>query len=64
MKPKYCVVKYDRKERKIDVKFLYTPSAIEENLEDSAAVRSDPSIYSTVVIEIDKVENLREDYPN
>lgn len=64
VRPKYCVVKYDRKARKVDVKFLYTPSVIEENLESDDARPSDGNIYSTVVIEIDKVENLRDAYPN
>lgn len=64
MKPRYCVVKYDRKERKVDVQFLYTPSVIEANLEAGEVGGTDPSLYSTVVIEVDKVENLREAYPN
>lgn len=61
VKPKYCIVKYDRKERKVDVKLLYTPSAIEDNLETGT---TDGSNYSTVMIEIDKVDNLRDAYPN
>lgn len=64
LKPKYCVIKYDRRERKVDVKFLYTPSAIEDNLEVGEGGGSDPNRFSAVVVELDKVENLREAYPN
>lgn len=64
MKPKYCVIKYDRKERKVDVKFLYTPSVIEENLEAGVGGSGEANRYSAVVVELDKVENLREAYPN
>lgn len=63
-KPKYCVIKYDRKERKVDVKFLYSPSVIEENLEVGETGTGDANRYSTIVVELDKVENLREAYPN
>jgi hypothetical protein len=63
-KPKYCVIKYDRKERKVDVKFLYTPSVIEDNLEAGEASGNDVNRYSAVVVELDRVENLREAYPN
>lgn len=63
-KPKYCVIKYDRKERKVDVKYLYTPSAIEDNLEVGEGSENESNRYSAVVVELDKVENLREAYPN
>lgn len=64
VRPKYCVVKYDRKARKVDVKFLYTPSDIEGNLETDDGQLNDANAYSTVVIEVEKVENLRDAYPN
>lgn len=63
-KPKYCVIKYDKKERKVDVAYLRTPSDIENNLETGERGENDANRYSAVVVEIDKVDDLREGYPN
>jgi len=64
LKPRYCVIKYDRKERKVNVDYLFTPSVIEENLEAGDVSGGDMNRYSAVVVELDKVENLRNAYPN
>ena len=48
----------------MEVKYLYTPAAIEDNLEAGEGSGTDPNRSSAVVVEIDKVENLREAYPN
>jgi hypothetical protein len=63
-KPRYCVIIYDRKERKVEVKHLYTPAVIEANLETAENSGADQNRYSTVVVEMDSIENLREAYPN
>jgi hypothetical protein len=63
-KPKYCVIIYDRNKRSVEVKHLYTPSLIEDNLETADRGGNDPNRFSRVVVELDNVENLREAYPN
>lgn len=63
--PRYCVIKYDRKERKVEVKHLNRPADIEENLETAEGEKkADPNRFSKVVVELDNVENLRAAYPN
>ena len=63
-KPRYCLIKYDQKERKVDVKYLSGPSRIGSVLEMGSDPNDEPERYSSVVVELDKIENLKNAYPN
>ncbi|MGI9370507.1 MAG: RelA/SpoT domain-containing protein [Ruegeria sp.] len=63
-KPKYCVIKYDHENKQVDVKYLDGPSKIGDVLESGLDVRQVTGRYSAVVVELDKIENLKSAYPN
>ena len=58
-RPKYCHIKYDHQRRQVRVEYLYAPSEIEK-----AFSNTDRSAHSSVVVELDKIENLKSAYPN
>lgn len=63
-KPRYCLITYDHTERRVSVKHLARPSDIGGALEDGGDETSEPDRYSVVVVELDKIENLKSAYPN
>ncbi len=63
-KPKYCLITYDHQNRKVGVKYLDGPSNIGSALERGNANSDDENRYSAVVVELDKIENLKSAYPN
>ncbi|XAP76899.1 RelA/SpoT domain-containing protein [Citromicrobium bathyomarinum] len=58
-RPKYCHIKYDHQKRQVRVEYLSGPSEIEK-----AFSNTDRSAHSSVVVELDKIENLKSAYPN
>lgn len=63
-KPRYCVIRYDHEHKRVNVRYLDSPSMIERALESEAQGDRDPNRYSDVVVELDKIENLKSAYPN
>lgn len=62
-KPRYGFIVYDHKQKSVEVKYLGSPDQITaayENIEGG----SDQSAKSAVVVEVDKIENLKRAYPN
>ncbi|MBA4308658.1 MAG: hypothetical protein C0429_18170 [Sphingopyxis sp.] len=63
-KPRYCLIKYDQKNRKVDVSYLNSPSNIGGVLENYSDNEGDSDQFSSVVVELDKIDNLKKAYPN
>jgi hypothetical protein len=63
-KPRYCLIKYDHQNHGVSVKYLDRPSDIGGALENSGNPAGDFERYSVVVVELDKIENLKKVYPN
>lgn len=63
-KPRYCLIEYFHASRKVNVKLLDGPSKIGGALDEFE--RSDQGLddKSSVVVELDKIENLVSAYPN
>jgi hypothetical protein len=58
-KPRYCLIEYDHQLKRVNVKYLDGPSKI-----GGALNEANDSRYSSVVVEMDKIDNLKEAYPN
>jgi Region found in RelA / SpoT proteins len=63
-KPRYCLIKYDHTLKKVSVSYLGSPSKIGGALEHGDENGSNIALYSSVVVEMDKIENLKTAYPN
>ena len=65
MKPEYFRLEYDKQGGQVSVEPYYSPKSGTSSY-DSAEVQNSSSNRSinTVLVEVDKVENLREAYPN
>lgn len=63
-KPRYCLIMYDHDERRVNVRYLDSPSKIGGALEDGGTVGEYSNRHSSVVVELDKIENLKSAYPN
>ncbi|MFC4595607.1 hypothetical protein [Sphingobium tyrosinilyticum] len=63
-KPRYCLIIYDHNARRVNVKYLNRPSDIGSVLEGGVSGFSENEQYSIVVVELDKIENLKGAYPN
>lgn len=63
-RPRFCRIKYDQIKRKVDVSYLSDPSTIEGALESYVDDTSEAGKYSSVVVELDKIDNLKKAYPN
>jgi hypothetical protein len=63
-KPKYCLIKYDHTLKKVGVSYLAKPENIGGALEHGDENGIDIARYSSVVVEMDKIENLKSAYPN
>lgn len=59
-KPRYCLIGYDHQTRRVSVNYLDRPSEIGGALESGEAADR----CSSVVVEMDKIENLKSAYPN
>lgn len=58
-KPRYCLIEYDHQIKRVNVKYLDGPSKIGGALESGDNAR-----FSSVVVEMDKIDNLKDAYPN
>lgn len=58
-KPRYCLIEYDHNDKRVKVRYLDGPSKIGSAIQGGGDVR-----YSSVVVEMDKIENLKSAYPN
>lgn len=63
-KPKYCVIEYDHEKRQVSVKYLDGPANIGGALEIGGDVDGVALRRSSVVVELDKIENLKTAFPN
>ena len=63
-KTRYCLIQYDHTARKVQVKYLNGPSKIGHNLNEVDYAGGSSQNKSSVVVELDKIENLRQAYPN
>jgi len=64
--PKFCLIKYDRENRKVDVSYTNGPSGIHDSygtLEHDNE-REGRQRYSVVMIEVEKIDDLRNAFPN
>jgi len=62
--PRFCQIVYDHKERKVRVKLIDSPDKIGGALESNNSGDASAKRYSSVVVELDSVENLKKAYPN
>ena len=63
-KPRYCLIKYDHLSKKVEVGYLDNPSKIGAALEHGDEDGLGITRFSSVVVEMDKIENLKSAYPN
>lgn len=62
--PRFCQILYDHQRKKVRVRYLDDPSKISDALTQSDRKEIAGKKYSSVVVELDRVENLRDAYPN
>lgn len=62
--PRFCQILYDHQKRRVRVRYIDDPAKIGEALTQSDKKERSGKKYSSVVVEMDRVENLREAYPN
>lgn len=63
-KPRYCMITYDHRTRQVSVRYLYSPAKLDSVMENGGDPSVEPDRYSMVIVELDKIENLKEAYPN
>ena len=63
-KPRYCVIEYDHEAMRVSVRYLDSPSKIGGTFDEIEGDGSTHDNRSHVVVELDKIENLRKAYPN
>lgn len=63
-KPRYCMITYDHRARQVSVRYLYSPAKLDSIMENGGDPSAEPDRYSMVIVELDKIENLKEAYPN
>jgi hypothetical protein len=63
-KPRFCLIKYDHQSRQVSVRYLDNPSKIGGALEHGEGGSQAAGKLSAVVVELDKIENLKKAYPN
>ncbi len=62
-KPRFCLIVYDHENRRVKVKYIDNPSKIGGVLETGSVAEAGGK-HSSVVVELDKIENLKRAYPN
>lgn len=63
-KPRYCLIEYFHSSRKVNVKLLDGPSKIGGTLDELEQSGKGSQEKSSVVVELDKIDNLVTAYPN
>lgn len=63
-KPRYCLIEYFHKTSQVRVRLLDGPSKIGGTLDELDIVERNSANKSTVVVELDKIDNLTKAYPN
>tara|TARA_R100001086_G_scaffold206006_1_gene121813 strand:+ start:1302 stop:2432 length:1131 start_codon:yes stop_codon:yes gene_type:complete len=63
-KPRYCHIEYFHRTNQVSVRLLDGPSKIGGALDELELPSDRSSNKSSVVVELDKIENLRKAYPN
>lgn len=62
--PRFCQILYDHQKRRVRVRYIDDPAKIGDALTQSDKKERSGKKYSSVVVELDRVENLRDAYPN
>lgn len=65
-KPQFCLITYDHEKRVASLKYLNSPSEIKGayGTIEQDDQRSGSNKFSAVLVEVDKIQDLREAYPN
>lgn len=65
-KPKYCLIRYDHSKRTVSVRYLSSPieSTDAYGIAESADQKTGLSKTNAVLVEVDKISDLRKAYPN